>query len=127
MKYGLFFFMIFMMITAVKVYLNYANIQQNITDVKEKIVQRQKDMLYLSIQNAYYRSPYAAKLTAHQEGILLPGEQFVLFEHVDPNKVIVATGGSLGGTGFSFIATGGSLSPADSWLDYLQKKIDKIP
>ena len=76
LKYGLFCFMIFMMITAVKVYLNYANIQQNITDVKEKIIQRQKDMQYLEIQNAYYHSEYAQKLLAHQQGILLPGEQF---------------------------------------------------
>ncbi len=83
-KYGMFFLMLFTMITAVKVYLNYANIQQNITDVKAKIVQRQRDMQYLEIQNAYYRSPYAEKLTAHQQGILLPGEQFVLFEYVDP-------------------------------------------
>lgn len=67
LKYGLFFFMIFMMITAVKVYLNYANIQQNITDVKAKIVQRQKDMQYLEIQNAYYKSAYAQKIMAHQQ------------------------------------------------------------
>ncbi len=66
-KYGLFFCMILMMITAVKVYLNYANIQQNITDVKAKIIQRQKDMQYLAIQNAYYHSTYAHKLTAHQQ------------------------------------------------------------
>ena len=84
-KYGLFFFMIFMMITAVKVYLNYANIQQNINDVKTNIVERQKDMKYLEIQNAFYRSDYAQTLLAHQQGILLPGEQFILFEYVDPN------------------------------------------
>ena len=66
-KYGSFFLMIFMMITAVKVYLNYANINQNIIDVKAKIVQRQKDMQYLEIQNRYYDSTYAWKLTAHQQ------------------------------------------------------------
>ncbi len=128
MKYGLFFFMIFMMITSIKVYLNYANIQQNITDVKAKIVQRQKDMLYLHLQNAYYHSPYAEKLTAHQEGILLPGEQFILFEHIDPNGPIVATGSNTVSTGVvSTIITGWSLSPLDSRRDYLQQKIDKIP
>lgn len=77
--------MIFMMITSVKVYLNYANINQNIIDVKARIIQRQKDMQYLEIQNAYYRSAYAQKLTAHQQGILLSQEQFVLFEHIDQN------------------------------------------
>lgn len=88
MKYGLFLFMIFMMITAVKVYLNYANIQQNITDVKATIVQRQRDMQYLEVQNAYYRSSYAQTIMAHQQGILLPGEQFVLFEYLNSSEDI---------------------------------------
>lgn len=59
--------MIFTMITAIKVYLNYATIQQNITDVKAKIIQRQKDIKYLEVQNAFYRSEYAAKIIAHQQ------------------------------------------------------------
>lgn len=97
LKYGLFFIMIFTMITAVKVYLNYANIQQNITDVKAKIIQRQKDMQYLEIQNAYYKSSYAQKIMAHQQGILLENEQFILFEHINPQAI------AANGTG---IATG---------------------
>lgn len=91
-KYGSFFVMIFFMITAVKVYLNYANIQQNIIDVRAKIQQRQKDMQYVEIQNAYYHSTYAQKLIAHQQGILLPGEQFILFEHIDGKAPIINTG-----------------------------------
>lgn len=116
-----------MMITAVKVYLNYANIQQNITDVKARIVQRQRDMQYLEVQNAYYRSPFAEKLTAHQQGILLPGEQFVLFEYVDPvTQQDNATGDVVTGTQKATSAET-SLSPIDSWREYFSSKIDAIP
>lgn len=122
--------MIFMMITAVKVYLNYANINQNIIDVKAKIVQRQKDMQYLEIQNAYYKSEYAAKIIAHQQGVLLPWEQFVLFEHVDPEAIAAgtwaATGNVWAGTKQNQ-STWTSLSPTASWRSFLQSKIDKIP
>lgn len=127
-KYGMFFVMIFMMITAVKVYLNYANIQQNITDVKAKIIQRQRDMDYLEIQNAYYRSPYAEKLTAHQQGILLPGEQFVLFEYVEPiqEEKLAQTGENLTGVQKNTTAET-SLRPLPSRKAYFQAKMDTIP
>jgi len=126
-KYGLFFFMIFMMITAVKVYLNYANINQNIIDVKAKIVQRQKDMLYLEIQNEYYRSPYAYKLTAHQQGNLLEWEQFILFEHIDPTKQTAALTWSAGTWHTGSASTENSLTPSASWRQFFEQKIDSIP
>ncbi len=129
-KYGLFFLMIFMMITAVKVYLNYANIQQNITDVRAKIVQRKKDMQYLEIQNAYYSSPYAEKIMAHQQGILLEWEQFVLFEHVSPQSeaeiAVTATGAEATGE-LQVASTWTSLSPFASRKSFFSQKWESIP
>lgn len=128
-KYGLFFLMIFLMITAVKVYLNYANIQQNITDVRAKIVQRQKDIQYLQLQNSYYDSLYAEKIMAHQQGILLEGEQFILFEYQDENMLAqadLATGAALSGEQL-MATTGTLLSPFASWRTFFVQKWKSIP
>ena len=112
------------MITAVKVYLNYANIQQNIIDVRAKIQQRQKDMQYVEIQNAYYHSTYAQKLIAHQQGILLPGEQFVLFEHKDKETPAPLTGEAIASGAMAH--TGSSLRPVEAWQLFFQTKRQSI-
>lgn len=98
-KYGGAFLAFFMMIGAIRVFLNYATIQSSIEHViqeRENIIRQEQ---YSALQAYVYSLPISKTFISHDNGILLPGEK--IMREVTPKEAITlatqtaTTGGEL--------------------------------
>lgn len=83
-KYGLMIFVIFLMIIAVKNYLNYDNILFEIDEVKKNTNRVQQQIVYTeNFLVPYLNSSYADYFLAHENSILYKWEEVIKFEFVE--------------------------------------------
>ncbi len=74
--YGL-IFVVFMMIAAIQIFVNYATIQTSIIDVTREREQISRHTAYLSLQAFIYTLPESKIFMAHDNSILLPNERII--------------------------------------------------
>lgn len=121
--YGL-IFVVFMMIAAIQIFVNYATIQTSIVNVTRERDEISRHTAYLSLQSFIYTLPESKIFMAHDNSILLPNERIMTSIKLTPTSP---------GTGES-IATWNSIStwnnttltkPWKSWVLYFGEKMSK--
>lgn len=87
-KYGLLIVTIFSMIAAIRVYINYLNVEISIENTKNTVLKTQEEIDYLTnFYEPYLQSSDAQKFFAHENNILLTGEVIIKF-----TKPVIQTG-----------------------------------
>lgn len=114
-KYGLILTNFLLMIVAIKVFINYATITENIEEVEQQ-QQRVEDQIAFveNFQLKYLDSDHAQYFLYHENTLLFPGEKIVAFEKKIPEIPIESQENSI------------KLSPAQSRNKYLYQKIQTI-
>lgn len=123
-KYGGAVLVFFMMIAAIRVFLNYANIQASIEHVIEERDNIIKDEQYESIRAYMYSQPISRTFIAHDNGVLFPWEKVVVKIPAEKTAEIFpqATWDQLTGdllTGSDLNVLTGSLSTGEQYENWL--------
>ena len=85
LKYGLAFVNIFAVILAIKIFVNYNNIEQAIEETSKESLDKTMQLGYAqNYQIPYEQSEYAKLFMKHENNMLLPGEYIVKLEAKKP-------------------------------------------
>lgn len=109
----------FMMISAVKVFVNYATIQTSIARVSAERESIARHKQYSALQAYAYTIPEAAQFIAHDNSLLLPGEHIFLFTQ---GTGAAATWIDQGTQGIQPEIP--EMSPWQSWIYYFAQKME---
>lgn len=119
-KYWLLVLAIFVMIIAIKNYLNYDSILLEIDEVKNNNNKTQQQILYTkNFLVPYLSSSYADYFLAHENSILYKTEQVIKFEFVDKKVESDLTGWNTENRSWN------TLSPQESWNKFIVSKLGK--
>jgi len=80
-KYGFFIVDMFLVLMAIKIFINYNNIEQAIEQTALESFTKTQELGYAqNFQLAYERSDYAQLFLKHENNMLLPGEMIIKFQ-----------------------------------------------
>lgn len=109
-----------MMITAVKVFINYATIQTSIAQVMKDTINIWRHRQYKLLQSYIYRLPESSQFIAHDNSILLPWER--VFTRI-VGTWSIAWSWSAANKDALISQAQAQLSPFMSWIQYFGKKM----
>ena len=121
-KYGLLLLDLFAMIIAIKMYVNYVNIQ---TTIENTIFERQTKMAELAFTRnflaQYENSDFARFFLQHENNMLSVGEYIIKLDTSPAKSTTWATASqrSLDGPNTDFVST-----PEASWQKFLHDKVN---
>ena len=125
-KYWLLVISIFVMIVAIKNYLNYDNILYEIDLVKMNTDRTQQQILFTEkFLVPYLWSSYADYFLAHENSILYAKEDVVKFEFVDRNKDADLLSWNSQTWKKEKNQSWSTLSPKESWNEFIKSKLNK--
>ncbi len=114
-KYGLIFVNIIFVFMAIKIFINYNNIEQAIIETAKASQDKTEELGYTkNFQLAYEKSEYAQRFLKHENNMLLPGEIIIKFQ----DKSTMFTTGANKKTTIKLITT-----PEESRQQFLKEKI----
>lgn len=123
-KYWLLVISLFVMIVAIKNYLNYDNILYEIDLVKVNTNKTQQQILYTEkFLMPYLGSSYADYFLAHENSILYEKEDVVKFEFVDRTKDVDLLSWSNQTWKKEKWQSWSILSPRESWNEFIKSKL----
>lgn len=80
-KYGFFIVDMFLVLMAIKIFINYNNIEQAIEQTALESYTKAEELGYTqNFQLAYEKSDYAQRFLKHENNMLLPGEIIIKFQ-----------------------------------------------
>lgn len=123
----------FMMIAAIKVFLNYATIQTSIAQVRKETMTIQRRTQYASLQAYMYARPESQLFIAHDNGVLLERERIMvsmISETPQSSGWVENTGTLIVPTSSSWATISAAertqelLPPWKSWIRYIAERMD---
>ena len=93
-KYGFAIIDMFLVLIAIKIFINYNNIEVAITETAQQSQDKTMELGYAqNFQLPYEKSEYAQRFLKHENNMLLPGEFIIKFQ----DKASMVNTGSTGG------------------------------
>ena len=117
LKYGLLFINFFLMIFAVRIYINYATIIENTEAIGAQQKNVENQIIYTeNFQLKYLDSEHAKYFLYHENTLLFPGEKIINFEKGNP-KIVEKN---------LPVEERIKLSPKEAWKRYFNEKKQAI-
>ena len=98
-KYGFILVDMFLILMAIKIFINYTNIEQAIEQTAKESHDKANELWFTqNFQIAYEKSEYAQRFLKHENNMLLPGEIIIKFQDKStmPNTGTAWTGSKKG-------------------------------